>query len=258
MSNSSKLPSSASLKATSGSCSAPASPTSSNGADGHDLLRQRARVVLHRLHDVAVAVVAVADEVVVLREHHARAGGEVQRERHVALAEVVLVEHEVLRQVRALAEDQPAEPGIHEPVLVAGDVDRADRLQPEVPGRVRIQERPHEGAAGAVDVHRHLEPALVAQAPQQRVDADDVVGVPGERRAQDGGHADRVLVDVRLDVLGPDRELVRLQRDDPRLDVEVAAELLPHDVHVAAEDEVRPVGRLARGLAARRATSTSG
>ena len=64
---------------------------------------------------------------------------------------------------------------------------------------------------------------------------------PGERRAEHGGDADRVLVDVRLDVLGPDRVLVGLQRDDPRLDVEVAAELLPHDVHVAAEDEVRPV-----------------
>jgi hypothetical protein len=54
---------------------------------------------------------------------------------------------------------------------------------------------------------------------------------------------------MRLDVLGADRELVRLQRDDARLDVEVAAELLPHHVHVAAEDEVRPVRRLAGGLA---------
>ena len=53
-----------------------------------------------------------------------------------------------------------------------------------------------------------------------------------------------LLVDVRLDVLGADRELVGLQRDDPRLDVEVAAELLPDDVDVAAEHEVRPVGRL--------------
>ena len=134
---------------------------------------------------------------------------------------------------------------------MARDVDRADRLEPEVPRRVRVQERPHEAAAGAVDVQRHVEPALVAQAHEQVVDADDVVGVAGERRAEHGGDADRVLVDVRLDVLGPDRELVRLQRDDPRLDVEVAAELLPHDVHVAAEDEVRPVGRLARRLAPR-------
>ena len=124
-------------------------------------------------------------------------------------------------------------------------------LQPEVPRRVGVQERPHEPAAGAVDVQRDLEAALVAQAAQQRVDADDVVGVAGERRAEHRRDADRVLVDVRLDVLGPDRELVALQRDDPRLDVEVAAELLPDHVHVAAEHQVRPVRRLARGLAAR-------
>ena len=85
----------------------------------------------------------------------------------------------------------------------------------------------------------------------------DVVAVAGERGAQHGGDADRVLVDVRLDVLGPDRVLVGLQRDDPRLDVEVAAELLPHDVHVAAEHQVRPARVLAGRLAALRATSTS-
>jgi hypothetical protein len=62
---------------------------------------------------------------------------------------------------------------------------------------------------------------------------------PGERRAQNGGDTDGVLVDVRLHVLGADRVLARLERHDPRLDVEVAAELLPDHVHVAAEDEVR-------------------
>jgi hypothetical protein len=44
---------------------------------------------------------------------------------------------------------------------------------------------------------------------------------------------------------------VALERDDPRLDVEVAAELLPDDVHIAAEHQVRPVGWLPRRLATR-------
>ena len=78
----------------------------------------------------------------------------------------------------------------------------------------------------------------------------DVVDVAGEGRAEDGGDADRVLVDVRLDVLGPDHVLVLAQADDPRFDVEVAAELLPDHVDVAAEDEVRLVDRQARRLAA--------
>jgi hypothetical protein len=73
--------------------------------------------------------------------------------------------------------------------------------------------------------------------------------VAGEGGAEDGGDADRVLVDVGLDVLGPDHVLVLAQADDPRLDVEVAAELFPDDVDVAAEDEVRPVDGLARRFA---------
>ena len=51
-------------------------------------------------------------------------------------------------------------------------------------------------------------------------------------------------------VLGPDRVLAFLQRHDPRFDVEVAAELLPDHVHVAAEDQVRLVDRLRFGFAA--------
>jgi hypothetical protein len=55
---------------------------------------------------------------------------------------------------------------------------------------------------------------------------------------------------VGLHVLGADREPVGPQRHDPGLDVEVPAELLPDDVDVAPEDQVR-AGRVgARGLAA--------
>src|SRR5207244_9563120 len=64
----------------------------------------------------------------------------------------------------------------------------------------------------------------------------------------DDRDADRALVDVRLDIPWADRVLVGFQRDDPRFDVEVAAELLPHDVHVAAKDEIRPVDTLVLGL----------
>jgi hypothetical protein len=85
---------------------------------------------------------------------------------------------------------------------------------------------------------------------QELVDSDDVVGVPREGRAEHGGDADRVLVEVGLDLLGPDHVPVLLERHDPRLDVEVAAELLPDHVHVAAEDQVGLVERLRLGFAA--------
>lgn len=71
----------------------------------------------------------------------------------------------------------------------------------------------------------------------------------GERGADDGDDADRVLVEVGLHVLRADRVLVLGKRHDPRLDVEVAAELLPHDVDVAAEDQVGPVDRQVGRLA---------
>ena len=93
-------------------------------------------------------------------------------------------------------------------------------------------------------------PLLCLDVEQQLVDPDDVVHVTGERRAEDGGDADGVLVEVRRDVVRADRVLALGERDDPRLDVEVAAELLPHDVDVAAEDQVRLVGRQVGRLAA--------
>ena len=77
-------------------------------ADRLDPFGEQAGVLLHRLHDVAVAVVPEADEVVVLGQHHRRARREVQRERGVRLAQVVLVEDEVLGQVaRSLKTSQP-------------------------------------------------------------------------------------------------------------------------------------------------------
>ncbi len=96
----------------------------------------------------------------------------------------------------------------------------------------------------------NVESLAVLELDQEVVDPDHVVGVAGEGRPDHRRDADRVLVDVGLDVLGADRVLARLKGDDPRLDVEVAAELLPDDVDVAAEDQVRAVGGLAGGLPA--------
>ena len=217
---------------------------------GLQLLGQDMGVGLHHLHDVAVARAPVADEVVVLREHHRRPGREVQGEGGVGLAQVVLLEHEVRREVGLLTEDQPADAGVDQAELVPGDVDRPDLLEPEVPLRVGIEERPHEATAGTVDVQGHVEPALVLDPDQEVVDADDVVLVAGECGAQHGGDADRVLVDVRLDVLRPDRVLGGVEGHDAWLDVEVAAELLPDDVHIAAEHQVGTGGRQSSRLAA--------
>ena len=141
-----------------GSCSR-SSPITSNRPLSRRC-REGPRVVLHLLHDVGVTLAAQADEVVVLRQHHRGARGEVQRERGVGLAEIVLVEDQVLGEVGLLPEDQPADARIDQPVLVSRDIDRTHLLEPEVPLRLGIEERPHETAAGAVDVHRDVQVPL--------------------------------------------------------------------------------------------------
>jgi hypothetical protein len=93
-------------------------------------------------------------------------------------------------------------------------------------------------------------PPLLLDVEQELVDSDDVIHVPGKCGAEDGGDADRVRVEVRLHVLGADRVLVFLQRDDPRFDIEVAAELLPHHVDVSSEHEIRSLRRAILRLAA--------
>ena len=75
------------------------------------------------------------------------------------------------------------------------------------------------------------------------------------RRAEDGDHADRVLVHVLEQPVGGQVEDVALQRHVPRLDLPVVGELLPHHLDVAAHDDVRPVRRRARRPPAPAATA---
>jgi hypothetical protein len=98
-------------------------------------------------------------------------------------------------------------------------------------------------------VQGHVQALLVLEVEQEVVDAHHIIGVARERRANDRRDPDRVLIDVGLDVLRTDRVLTRLQGHDARLDVEVATELLPDDVDIAAEDEVRRIGGLSGRLA---------
>src|SRR4051794_4425987 len=50
------------------------------------------------------------------------------------------------------------------------------------------------------------------------------------------------------DVVWADRVLAGLERHDPWLDVEIAAELLPHDMHVPAKPQVRICCRFPHSL----------
>ena len=73
----------------------------------------------------------------------------------------------------------------------------------------------------------------------------DVLVGAVERRAEDRDDADRVLVAEGDGLLDAQREAIALHRHELRLDLEEVAELVPADLGVDPEDQVRLVGRLA-------------
>ena len=80
------------------------------------------------------------------------------------------------------------------------------------------------------------------------ISLDRLVGAV-ERRPEDRHDADRVLVARRHRALGGQAGAAGADRHEPRLDVPVAAELLPADLHVGAHHQVRPVVRQAGAAA---------
>jgi hypothetical protein len=144
--------------------------------------------------------------------HHRQVGGVVEQ------LEAAAVDQRLLQVARVLHQ-------------VGGDPLVA---RPPQPQEVVVLEQ--DRVAGPAEVEAvvgHLDAA------QQLVDPLDLVDLPGEGGAEDRPDRDRVLVDQRLDLFGPDRVPVGGERDHPLLDVEVFGELLPAGVHVGAEDDVR-------------------
>ena len=139
-------------------------------------------------------------------------------------------------------------PGIHQAELVPGHVDGVHLAEPEVPLGVRVQERPDEAAARGIHVQRDVETLLALESDKQVVDSGMSSECPVNVVPSTAATPMVFSSTCGSTSSGPIVYLP-LKGHDPRLDVEVAAELLPDDVDVAAEDEVRPVGRLAGGLA---------
>ncbi len=82
-------------------------------------------------------------------------------------------------------------------------------------------------------------PPACGQFVERGADLTDRFQFAGERGAEDRHDADGVLVDVVQHLLGRDDVAARRHRQVARLDVEVAAELLPHHLHVGAHHQIR-------------------
>ena len=168
-------------------------------------------------------------------------------ERQVLLAaEVVDLEHEVLGERLGVAPQRPADARVDEPVLMARGVDRLHPPQPEVPFEVGLDEGRDKPAGGGIDVQRDVDATLALEGVECRGDLLDRLVAAVERAAQHRDDADRVLVAQLHRLLAVEVPAIAVHRHQARLDVPVAAELLPADLDVDPGHEVRRVDRLPR------------
>ncbi len=211
-----------------------------------DASREEGGRITQRFHDAAVAGAPQAQEVVVLPHHLVSGPREVEREgRHVA-AEVVHVKDQIGGQLRLVAPHHPPDAGIDQPVLVAAHVDRLHERQPEIPGELRVQERCDEPAAGGVDVDGHLPPGLPVLLHEGAVQVLDGLVLTRVGGAEDADDPDRALVDEGQGGVRRGDEAAARERHVARLDVPVAAELLPHHLDVRSHHQVGTVARQPR------------
>ena len=205
--------------------------------------------------NVAVALVAEPEEVVVAGDDLPGRPGEVDLEdRHVA-AEVVHVEDQFLGEFGGIAPDDPARAQRGQPELVPRGADRLDPGQPEVEDHVGCTERGEEAAAGPVHVNVHVEAGVGLQLVQGGGHVGHRLVRAGVGDTQGRHHHDRVLVDPFEHRRRIHHVAAGCHRDLAHLDVPVAGELVPHHLHRAAH-HVRVVDRLARPPAAWPATAT--
>ena len=130
-----------------------------------------------------------------------------------------------------------------------GSIDGFHPRQAEVPEQVRLHEGREESAAGSVDVDGDVEPGLGLQLVERDADLVDRLELQSERNAESNDHADGVFVTALEHFFRREQQAVAFHGDFADLDVEVAAKLVPADLH-RAHDEVRSIGGFALGALA--------
>src|SRR4029077_16761932 len=101
------------------------------------------------------------------------------------------------------------------------------------------------------DMHRDGDSCLSLVVVKPVVNLLDVIVFAGEGLAGDRHHADRVFVYILVKMLSGKPVVTRLQRHNPRLDVEIAQKLFPDDLDIAAGYHIWPAGILSRLLSSR-------
>lgn len=118
------------------------------------------------------------------------------------------------------------------------NIDTLDPLQPKVPLELRKHESGDEAAAGRIDMNGDIPPRLLVQDFQLVVKLLHVVELPRVRVAQNGHHADGVLVAQRDGLVDVQHPALFGDRDPVLFHTEVAAELVPADMRRLAKNQV--------------------
>mmetsp|Transcript_100500 Transcript_100500/g.292952 ORF Transcript_100500/g.292952 Transcript_100500/m.292952 type:complete len:531 (-) Transcript_100500:117-1709(-) len=189
-------------------------------------------------HLILVPAAAKSQELVELHVHTLGGPREVQRVGVGLATQVGHGDGHVLTEVLAPAPDDPAgaAAALAELVAAGGDGDHCG--QAEVPGgHLRLEGR-REASRGRVHVDANLHALLLVELLQHGVNLPDWVVLASVVVAQDGHHADGVLVDERPHVLRAHGKGLVGGRDKLRLDVHVAEQLLPARLEARGDDEV--------------------
>ena len=198
--------------------------------------------------DLGVAFAAETEEVVVLRDNLSAWSREIQGEGWHVATEIIDVEDQILRQIGLLSPDHPPRSERRQAEFVTRSIDRLDPRETEVPHQIRRAEWSEESAAGRVDVDGNIQAGASLQIVECGGDRGDRFVVPCECHAERGHHADGVLVAALHRFLGRHDEAAIGHGDLTQLDVPIAREFLPANLHRTA-DEVRFVRRLSFGAA---------
>lgn len=166
-----------------------------------------------------------AQELVVLADDLGGSAREVEGDAALQRTQVIAVEYEVLRQRLGIAPNGPAQPRVHQAVLVTGNVDGGQVGQAEVKHDLWEHKWGHERPRGAIHMNHNVPPILGIQLTHCSIDAGDVLELPGVRAAKDCHHANRVLITLRRQQLRSRNVASFFRRNVARFDVPVATEL---------------------------------
>src|SRR5271154_1888140 len=117
-----------------------------------------------------------------------------------------------------------------------GSIDGFHPGQTEVPEQVRLHEGGEESAARSVDVDGDVQPGLSLQLVERHADLVDWFELQGEGDAEGNDHPDGVLIAALENFFRGQQQALALHGNFADLDVEVAAKLVPADLHWAHDE----------------------